>query len=176
MRRGLQWAHWAYSECRFWMDFLQLLTGSAACSMWVVKEVRERSGFIASRTWLLSFSAWHWANMTKFCSKRVIKYVGSKDLSWIYWHHLEPNDGESGAVRFSGQLKVVHANEYNSVLKQGGSFPAKAGTVTFEQLFPGLLGRKWYQQSLKISALEIQPSQPSTPQPIPSVRFFLLHI
>jgi len=57
---------------------------------------------------------------------------------------------------------MVHADEYHPVPEQSRSLQTKAGAVTLEQLFPGLLRRKRYQQSIKVSALEVQSSQSST--------------
>jgi guanine nucleotide-binding protein G(i) subunit alpha len=83
--------------------------------------------------------------------------------------HLEPNDGKSGAIRFRGQLKMVHADEYHPLSQQSRSLQAEAGTITAEQLLPGLLGWKRHQPSIKIPALAVQSGQPRTSKFIPSV-------
>lgn len=74
----------------------------------------------------------------------------------------EPNDGELGPIRLSSKLAVVYADEHNPLPEQGRSIQSKAGTVTTQQLLSRLFGRQRYQQSIKVPALEIQPSQPST--------------
>jgi hypothetical protein len=55
---------------------------------------------------------------------------------------LESNDGVLSTVRFGGQLQMVHADEYHSLPKQGGSIQAEAWTITPKQLLPGLLRRE----------------------------------
>jgi guanine nucleotide-binding protein G(i) subunit alpha len=58
----------------------------------------------------------------------------------------EPHDGKFVALRFSCQLSMVHANQYNSVPQQGGCFQAKARPVTARKLLPRLLRRQRREQ------------------------------
>jgi hypothetical protein len=82
---------------------------------------------------------------------------------------IEPNDGESGAVRFGGQLEMVHADQYHPLPEQGGPVPPEAGPVTTQQLLPRLFRRQQHQPRLEISTLAVQPGQPRASQSLSPV-------
>lgn len=46
----------------------------------------------------------------------------------------EPNDGKLGAFRLSGKFKMVHEDEYHSLLEQSRFVQGEAWPVTFGQL------------------------------------------
>lgn len=69
--------------------------------------------------------------------------------------HLEPDDGEPGALRFRCQLTVVHEDEHYPLPEQGRSLQGEAGKVTFGQLLPRLLGRQRCQSGRQVSTLAV---------------------
>lgn len=96
----------------------------------------------------------------------------SPDLSCLT--AAESHDGEFIAFRLSGQLEVVHANEHNIVPEQGRHLQTEAGQISTGQLFPRLLWRQRCQQGCQVPALEVQPGQPSTFEPLSSVGLLCL--
>jgi hypothetical protein len=83
---------------------------------------------------------------------------------------LESDDGELGFVRLGRQQPVVHEDEHNLVSQQGRLIQGETFEITARELFSRLLGRRRRQPRRQIPAVEIQPSKPRTPEPIPSVR------
>lgn len=81
----------------------------------------------------------------------------------------ESNDGELGSLRLRGQFSMVHADQHYSFPQQGRFVPTETSTLSVEQLLPGLLGWQRCQSCSKVSPMAIQPGQPSTPEPIPTV-------
>ena len=81
----------------------------------------------------------------------------------------EPDDGESGVIRLGGQQPVVCAHEHNPLPEQGRLVQSEACSKSALKLLPRLLGGERCQQGGKVSAVEIQSSQPGPPKPIPTV-------
>lgn len=83
---------------------------------------------------------------------------------------VESHDGKFGSFRLSGQLSMVHADEYHSLLEQGRSLPTEAPPLPIKQLLPRLLGRQRCEPSSEVSSLAIQPSESRTPESLSTVR------
>lgn len=65
---------------------------------------------------------------------------------------------------------MVHADKYHFIPQQGRYLQAQAVEITHGQHFPRLLWRPRDTQGCQIPIVEVQPSQPGTLEPLPSVR------
>lgn len=64
---------------------------------------------------------------------------------------------------------MVHADKYHPLPEQSRSVPLEIASIPLEHLLPRLLGRQRCEPRCQVPPLAVQPSEPRTSEPIPSV-------